>query len=93
MSKSIEWSPRSKQDYLNLLEYLQNEWGEKTIKKFDDRLQSILAHISERPEMYPASGKKEQVRRCVINKQTNLYYRIKEDKIELITLFDNRRHL
>lgn len=92
MSKPIEWSPRSKQDYLNLLDYLTDKWGNKTIKKFNDRLQSILELISERPEIYPSSGKKKQVRRCVISRQTSLYYQVKKDKIELITLFDNRKN-
>lgn len=92
MSKPIEWSPRSKKDFLNLLDYLQDKWGEKTVRKFNDRLQSIIELIAERPEIYPASGKKKQVRRCVIGKQTSLYYQIKKDKIELITLFDNRQN-
>lgn len=92
MSKPIEWSPRSKQDYMNLLDYLQNKWGEKTIRKFNDRLQSIIAVIAEKPEIYPTSGKKKQVRKCVISKQTSLYYQIKKEKIELITLFDNRQN-
>lgn len=91
MSKSIEWSPRSRQDYLNLLEYLHRDWGEKVIKRFNDILQSKLKNIAERPELYPASGKTKKVRRCVINRQISLYYRIKKNKIELITLFDTRQ--
>lgn len=92
MSKPIEWSPRSRQDYLKLLDYLADKWGNKTINKFNNRLQSILKLISERPDLYPSSGKKKQVRRCVISKQTSLYYQIKQDKIELITMFDNRQN-
>lgn len=45
MSKPIEWSPRSKQDYLNLLDYLQTEWGDKTIRKFI--IQSTFETMSE----------------------------------------------
>lgn len=32
MSKKIEWSPRSKQDYINTLNYLQDKWGDNTVK-------------------------------------------------------------
>ncbi|AWW28882.1 hypothetical protein DN752_01340 [Echinicola strongylocentroti] len=66
--------------------------GRKGHHEVNDRLQSILELIVERPEIYPTSGKKKQVKRCVISKQTSLYYQIKKDKIELITLFDNRRN-
>ncbi len=92
MSKPIEWSPRSKQDYLNLLDYLETKWGEKTIRKFHIRLMSILELIAERPEIYPASAKNKRIRRCVISRQTSLYYQIRRNTIELITLFDNRQN-
>ncbi|PTB96002.1 type II toxin-antitoxin system RelE/ParE family toxin [Marivirga lumbricoides] len=92
MSKPIEWSPRARQDYLKLLDYLADKWGNKTVNKFNNRLQSILKLISEMPDLYPSSDKRKQVRRCVISKQTSLYYQIKKDKIELITMFDNRQN-
>jgi len=92
MSKPIEWSARSREDYLKLLDYLAEKWGIKTINKLNNRLQEILKLISERPDMYPSSGKKKHVRRCVINKQISLYYQINKDKIELITIFDNRQN-
>lgn len=91
MTKSIEWSPRAKNDYLNILNFLEEQWGEKIIKRFDDRLQHVLKLISESPEIYPASKKAEYVRKCVLSKQTSLYYRINLEKIEIITLFDNRQ--
>ena len=61
MSKRIEWSPRSKEDYLIILDYLESKWGTKTIRKFNDRLLAILELIEERPEIYPPSDKKKQV--------------------------------
>lgn len=91
MNKPIEWSPRSKKDYLKLLEYLQEEWGEKVVKKFNGRLQTVLKTIASKPQLYPASSRMKDVRRCVVSKQTSLYYRVKKNKIELITLFDTRQ--
>lgn len=42
--------------------------------------------------MYPATDRRDNVRRCVITKQTILYYRVRKNKIELITLFDSRQN-
>jgi plasmid stabilization system protein ParE len=56
MSKKIEWSPRSKQDYINTLNYLQDKWGDNAVKKLNNRLQSILELIAKKPEIYPSSG-------------------------------------
>lgn len=91
MNKPIEWSPRSKKDYLKLLDYLQEEWGGKIVKKFNERLQTVLETIALKPQLYPATNRMEDVRRCVVSKQTILYYRVKKDKIELITFFDTRQ--
>jgi plasmid stabilization system protein ParE len=84
--------PRATKEFLNLVDYLLNEWGERTAKKFSERLNSILSYILEKPEMYPSTSKRNNIRRCVISKQTSLYYRITQNKIELVTLFDTRQN-
>ncbi|XOV92057.1 MAG: type II toxin-antitoxin system RelE/ParE family toxin [Bacteroidota bacterium] len=91
MSLKIEWSPRSEKEYLNLIDYLLKEWGEKSATKFSDRLQNVLSDISKKPQIYPSTERRKDVRRCVVSKQISLYYRIKKDRIEIITLFDNRQ--
>lgn len=91
MSDLIEWSPRSRKDYLKLLDYLAIKWGNKSVNKFNNRLQSTLELISQNPDLYPSSDKMKNVRRCVLSKQTSLYYQIKRDRIELIAFFDNRQ--
>ena len=92
MSRSIIWSPRSRRDYIKLLDYLLEEWGHGSVKKFNALLVKSLDHISENPELYQAANKRSKIRRCVISKQTSLYYRVKKQEIELITLFDTRQH-
>jgi plasmid stabilization system protein ParE len=88
----VEWSPRAVSEFIDLIGYLLEEWGEDITKKFINRLQFVISNISERPELYPATGNRKNVRRCVISKQTSLYYRIRNEKIELITLFDSRKN-
>lgn len=92
MTRTIIWSPRSKRDYIKLIDYLIEEWGEKSSDNFKSRLREVLNLISENPSLYQASKKKSNVRRCVVSKHISLYYRAKEREIELITLFDTRQH-
>lgn len=92
MTRQIEWSPRATKEYLNLIDYLLDEWGERPARKFANRLETILAEISERPKMYPVTISRRNVRRCVVSKQASLYYRIRNEKIELITIFDTRQN-
>lgn len=39
--------------------------------------------------MFPSSLKKPELRKCVFSKQTSIYYRIKEDYIEIVSFRPN----
>lgn len=43
------------------------------------------------PYMYRASARKPDVRECLVNKDTLLYYRIQEQEVEIITIQDTRQ--
>lgn len=43
------------------------------------------------PKSFPASKIKKGIRRCVVTRQTSVYYRIQNESIEIITVIDNRQ--
>lgn len=86
----IHYTDRASKDQQDLYEYLLEEWGMQTVKKLDAKIEKSLRLIAQRPEMYPAS-QQTSIRRCVISKQTSLYYRVKKYNIELLTFFDTRQ--
>jgi len=59
----------------HLLTYLDDEWGK------------LLSNVSR---AFPRS-KFHDIHKCVVTRQTSLYYRILPDHIEIITVFDNRQ--
>lgn len=89
----IVWSPRAKSDYLNLLAYLQQKWGEIVVRQFAKRLNDQLLVVQQNPNIYPKANKSSSIRRCVVTKQITLYYKRNQgSQIEIITLFDNRQN-
>lgn len=88
MISEIIWSPRSESDFFKICEYLIEEWGQTVALNFIDKTEDLLYIISRFPLSYPGFDKKKNVRKCVINKYVTLYYRIKKDRIELITFFE-----
>ena len=76
----------------NLLEYLEVEWSLKVKSKFIKKLDNAISTISTFPEVFPQSSIKKGYRKCVITKQTSIYYRIKNNEVEISTLFDNRQN-
>lgn len=60
---------------------------------FIQKLDKSISLIKEQPESFPSSEKSKGLRKCVVTKQTTLFYRFDKEKIKIVTLFDTRQHL
>jgi hypothetical protein len=90
-SYNIIWSPKAKITYYQVLEYLELNWTIKEIKSFINRTDYVIEHISQTPFHYPYSLKGDTYK-CVLIKQVSLFYRIKQQEIELLLFWDNRQN-
>ena len=90
MGYAIYWSPVAKNDYINILEYLNSHWGQQEVTSFISRTDKTLQLISANPRLFVSSAKKPAVQRCVLTSQVSLYYRINNLNIELLRFWDNR---
>ncbi len=90
MGYAIYWSPAAKNDYINILEYLNTRWGQQEVTSFISRTDKTLQLISANPRLFVSSAKKPAVHRCVLTSQISLYYRINNQNIELLRFWDNR---
>lgn len=75
-----------------LFEYLIKEWSVKVKNDFVTKLDSTIEIIKNQPEIFPESKKGKGLRRCVITKQTTLYYRYSTKQINIVTVFDTRQN-
>jgi plasmid stabilization system protein ParE len=89
--KEIIFSTRARLKLERLLDYLETEWSPKVKHAFMAKLDQALFQIAKMPESCPMSHKKKGVYKCLVSKQTSLFYRINDKGIEVITLFDNRQ--
>jgi plasmid stabilization system protein ParE len=88
----VIFSKRAKIRLENLLDYLEKEWSEKTKDDFIKKLDRSINQIKRLPTSCPESAKILGLFKCVVTKQTTLYYRIKDQTIQVITLFDVRQN-
>lgn len=79
---------------LQLSEYLLEEWNLKTRDKFISKLTDKIKQISSQPDSCPKSAKYQGLYKCVVTKQTTLYYRVlkQSNEVEIITIFDTRQN-
>ncbi len=86
------WSDEALSNLKNILVYLEENWTQKEIKKFAVLLDRQLIRIQNNPFLFAESSNHSQIRKSVLTKQVSIYYRISENEIHLISLFDNRQN-
>ncbi len=86
----VLWTDHAIAELKQIIEYLENNWTERELRTFAAKLDHTIELISKSPEIFPVSLEKEHVRKAVVEKHNNLYYRINKNSIEIISLFSNR---
>lgn len=88
----IIWSDESLKNLDTIIEYLELNWTEKEVKKFLNILDKRIKLISLNPLIFPSKLKNKNIRRSVLSKQTSIFYRISETRIEVLSIFDSRQN-
>jgi plasmid stabilization system protein ParE len=92
---NIEWTSEAERNLSAIFDYLEANWAQREISNFAIQLEANLEYISEHPTAFPFYSEEKNVRRCVLSSQTTIYYTEVpfENRIVIITLFDNRRDI
>jgi len=91
MSKLIIWSPLSENDFANILDYLDKNWGKKVASGFIELTENLLNQIAINPRQFPIIYKRKKVRKCVLTKHNTLFYRDGKTNIEILRIYDTRQ--
>ena len=92
MSRKVVISKTAERKLENLFEYLIEKWSVKVKEDFIEKLDSSIEIIKNQPGIFPESKKGKGLRKCVITKQSTLYYRYNSKRINIVTLFDTRQN-
>lgn len=92
MTRKVVISNIAEKKLESLFEYLVKEWSLKVKDDFIVKLDEHIGIIKTQPEIFPESKKRKGLRKCVVTKQTTLYYRFNAKQISILTVFDTRQH-
>lgn len=91
--RTVRWNKLARLDYFNNIDYLLLNWSEKEAQNFIDKvweIENILAKGNVEFQNTDRLG----IKRCVINKQISLFYRVIDGKsIELLRFWNNNQNL
>lgn len=91
MSRKIKLSYTTRKKLAELLSYLEKEWSNEVKNDFINKLDKSLNQISNFPDSFPKSSLAKGLHKCVITKQTILFYKYTKDEVYVVTIFDSRR--
>ncbi len=90
MARQVIWTPQAEADLLHLCMYLDKEWGDRVRVAFLDDLDQAVDLISSFPNIFRSTGYRD-VREAVITKHNILFYRVAEDVVYLLSIWDTRQ--
>ena len=91
MKREVRLATRAMKKLDNLLVYLEKEWSIKVKNDFIVKLDKSLKQIQKLPDSFPESEKVKGLRKCVVTKQTTIFYKYTETSIDIVAIFDNRQ--
>jgi plasmid stabilization system protein ParE len=91
MAQKVVYKKRFINKLEKLLVYLEKVWGQKSAADFIDKLSEKLILIKKQPDAGAITLYKN-TRLILITRQNKVYYRVKENAIEILNMIDTRRN-
>ena len=88
----ILWTDFALKELENTIEYLEENWTEKELQNLALNIEETIKLISQNPELFQGSEIKKEIRRAIILSHNTMYFRVKNNQIEIISFFSNRQN-
>ena len=91
--RTVRWNKFGRLDYYQNISYLLQNWSEKEAQNFIDKVIEIETMLAKGNVDFQNTDR-EGIKRCVINKQISLFYRVHSEKhVELLRFWNNNQNL
>ena len=72
-----------------IVDYLEENWTEKEIEKFFKPLEEALKQLSQHPQSFKKSERKEGAREFQLSLHNTLFYSYNAERFEVLLLWPN----
>ena len=87
---NILWTSNALTEIEKTIEYLDENFSGKEIKKLGEKIEEITNLISQNPLIFPKS-ETQNIHKVVLLKYNTMYYRVNDENIEILSFFSNRQ--
>lgn len=86
----LVWNKKAKTRFAEILDYIESEFGENSREYFRARTKEFTQVLKQFPEIGVLELRDKNIRAFQLSKQTRIYYRVKGDRITILTFFDSK---
>jgi toxin ParE1/3/4 len=90
--RSILLSPRARQDFIDILRYTGETWGERQLRIYRDKLHDALQLIGRNPSMGRSSAELPETYRLYYVGSHVIIYRHQDMSISVVRILHQRMH-
>ena len=87
----IVWTRKARNRFVDILEYIEDKFGRTVRDHFKIKTKEFTMLLREFPEIGTLEIRDRNIRGFQLTKQTRVFYRMKKDRIIILTLFDTRQ--
>jgi len=88
----IVWTDHALEELEKTIAYLEENWTDSALRNFARKLEALVRLISQNPYLFQVSDFNKGIRNVVVLSHNTLYYRIINDRVEIISFFSNRQN-
>jgi plasmid stabilization system protein ParE len=92
MVYEVVYTPQFEKDFVELMDYLIENWSENVAKRFGSQLYDLIKTLSRMPFIGKKSFQNPLIRGITVTDKNILYYSVMDKQIMLISLVDTRQN-
>jgi plasmid stabilization system protein ParE len=85
MRLEVRFTEEAEKDLQDIVMYIREVWNEKVVDEFISDIDEQIDRIAEMPYLFQKTEKRENVRKCLINKRVALFYKVTENMVFLLS--------
>jgi plasmid stabilization system protein ParE len=90
--KKLVLAQKAEKQLQAIFQYLEAEWSERIRKEVAGKIYKNFELIESNNELFPNSFYNNELRKCVVSKQTTIFYKIRKKDIVVVSVFDTRQN-
>jgi plasmid stabilization system protein ParE len=88
----VSFSRKAETDFEDILNYIAIQFGEQSVVNFKKLVLDFATLLEQFPEIGSIEIRNKNIRGFVVHRRLKVFYRINNNKVIVLRLFDTRQH-